>query len=117
MARAKKKSKKNDENLLDAFKTGFNVVADVGMNAMIGNLRSAAADAMTDAQKKLEIATAHVLKSATLFFIMIFGVILAIVGLGTWLSATYASLENGLGHVLVGVIMIALGLIIQFFRK
>lgn len=116
--KATKKSKKSDDhNFLDAIKTGIGVIADVGLNAIIGNLRSAAEDAMTEAQKRLEVATAHVLKSATIFFIMVFGLVLAVVGLGTWLSASYVGLANGLGHVLVGVILIALGLLIQFFRK
>lgn len=102
---------------MSSLKQGVGFIADLGLNAIIGNLRSAATEAMEEAQKQLELATAKVLKAATIFVIMIFGVILAIVGLGQWLSATIPTLANGLGHVLVGVILIGLGLLIQFFRN
>lgn len=108
---------KKQEGITDIFKGILGSFADIGVNAIIGNLRSAAQDTMEEAQKRLEVTTVKVLKSATIFILMIFGLILAVVGFGSWLSASVSALANGLGHVVVGVVIMGLGLLIQFFKN
>lgn len=117
----KKKSdnseKKTDSGFFGIFKESLGTLADIGVNAIIGNLKTAANETIQEAQKAVESATVKALKAAAIFVIMIFGLILVIVGLGSFLSATYPALHDGLGHVLVGGILMALGLLIQFFRR
>ena len=111
-----KKSQKS-ESIGGIFKEIFGGLADIGINAIIGNVRHAAQDAMEEAQKRLEVTTVKVLKSATIFILMIFGLILVVVGFGSWLSANVPSLSDGMGHVVVGAIIMGLGLLIQFFKN
>lgn len=109
---AKKSTKKSN-----IFKELFGNIADVGVNVIIGNLKTAATDAMDAAQQRMHEAVKNTLKAAAVFVIMIFGIILALVGYAAYLSATVPSLANGLGYVAVGGVLIVLGLLIQFFKN
>ena len=112
-----KKSSNKTDSPFDFLKGIFSTVAEVGTNAIIGNLRAAATETMEEAQRRVQEATVKALKAATIFIIMIFGLILVIVGIGNYLSNTVPALANGLGYVLVGGVLMGLGLLIQFFKN
>ena len=114
---AKKSKKKEESNLLDSFKEGMSILADVGLNVMIGNIKNAASDAFEEAQKKGEEVLHATLKAVAVFCIMIFGLILAVVGLGGYMDTNVRWLGDGLGYIFVGGCLIAFGLVIQYFRK
>ena len=111
-----KKSQKKDSPF-DFVKGILSGIAEVGTNAIIGNLRPAATETMEEAQRRIQEATVKALKAATIFIIMIFGLILVIVGIGTYLSNTVPALNYGLGYVLIGGVLMGLGLLIQFFKN
>lgn len=92
-------------------------LTDVGVDVLIGNVKTAANKAMDSAQKRMHETVTQILKAAATFVFMIFGLILALVGYGQYLSATVPSLANGLGYAAVGGGLIVLGLLIQFFRR
>lgn len=115
---AKKKSESDGvSGVWGAIRQGVSMIADIGINAIIGNLRAAATGTMEEAQRRGEELLHRALKALAVFFIMVFGLVLAIVGLGGYLSATVPGLGNGLGYIVVGGVLILLGLVIQFFRK
>ncbi len=108
---------KKTDSFADTLKGLFGTIADIGLNTIIGTAKSAAHETMQEAQRKIEESTVRALKAATIFILMIFGLILVVVGFGSWLSNTVPSLAGGLGHVVVGAGIMGLGLLIQFFKS
>ena len=109
--------RKKTPSVLDVVKDSLGMFADMGVNVLIGNVKSATHDVVSDARAQVEKATIHVLKSATIFLIMILGFVMTLVGLGEFLNNTVPALAFGLGTVVVGLVLLVLGLVIQFFKS
>lgn len=105
------------ESFWNSIKEGISMFADVGLNLLIGNIKSAATNIMEEAQERIEEVVKKVMKAIIVSFIMLFGLIMAIIGLGKFLSETVSWLNNGLGYVLIGGVIIVLGIIVQMVKS
>ncbi|MBW2990389.1 hypothetical protein KY348_01650 [Candidatus Woesearchaeota archaeon] len=69
-----------------------------------------------DIEVKVERATIKVIKTATLFLMIFLGVIFILVGLATYLNENVRALNDGLGTILIGAVLIVLALFVRVMK-
>ena len=59
----------------------------------------------------------NLVKGAILFFLALTGFIFALAGLGNYLSETVNGLSNGVGYIVIGIIMLVLVIFAKVLQK
>ena len=71
---------------------------------------------MLDTEVHIGKLTRKVLKNATLFVMMFIGIVFALIGISEYLAANYG-LVDGVGYIIVGLILFLLGWFGEEMRK
>ena len=82
----------------------------------ITSLKKTVDKTIKDVEERIEKATIKVIKTSILFLMMIVGVIFILVGLANYLNENVRALNDGLGTVLIGAILIVLALFVRIMK-
>jgi|GEM_PF-1568717 len=92
---------------------------DIG-NFLLGEglstLKKTVDKTIKDVEYRIERVTIKVVKTLTLFVMMLIGMIFILVGLAKYLNETVPGLAHGLGTILIGAILIALALFVKAMK-
>jgi hypothetical protein len=107
---------------------GFKFLKKLLSNSFLSGLEHAVKDTMNEAETRAEEIIDHaeeranifvhnLVKGSLLFFLALIGFIFALVGLGTYLANTVPGLDNGMGYILLGMILLALAGFAKFVQR
>jgi len=81
------------------------------------SLKETALETLESVEKKVNQIVHNALKRLVLFFLIITGFIFVLVGFSKYLSETVPALGNGLGYLLVGVVLVLLAMFANWMMK
>jgi len=70
-------------------------------------------EVIKDTKEQIREAVERAVKKTIMAMLMLIGVLFALVGIAKYLSETVPSLSNGLGFVVVGLILLFLGIMVR----
>jgi cell division protein ZapA (FtsZ GTPase activity inhibitor) len=82
----------------------------------INKLKEKVDKTIKDVEQRIERATIKVIKTLTLFVMMLIGALFVLVGLAQYLNETVPGLRHGLGTVLIGAVLILLALFVRLMK-
>ena len=94
------------------FKEIGNFLLGEGMSKLKENVNKT----IKDVEQRVERATIKVIKTLTLFVMMLIGALFILIGLAQYLNEIVPGLRHGLGTVLIGAILILLALFVRWMK-
>ncbi|HJX06313.1 MAG TPA: hypothetical protein VJ461_06400 [Candidatus Nanoarchaeia archaeon] len=82
----------------------------------INKLKDKVDKTIKDVEQRVERATIKVVKTLTLFVMMLIGALFVLIGLAQYLNETVPGLKNGLGTVLIGAVLLVLALFVRLMK-
>ncbi len=106
----------------------FSFLKKLLTNSFLSGLEHAVKDTMNEAETRAEEIIDHaeerankfvhnLIKGSLLFFLAMIGFIFALVGLGTYLANTVPGLDNGMGYILLGIVILILAGFARLVQK
>ena len=82
----------------------------------INKLKDKVDKTIKDVEQRVERATIRVVKTLTLFVMMLIGALFILIGLAQYLNETVPGLRHGLGTVLIGAVLLVLALFVRLMK-
>src|SRR4030043_301003 len=88
----------------------------VSIGGGINKLKDKVDKTIKDVEQRVERATIKVIKTLTLFVMMLIGALFILIGLAQYLNETVPGLRHGLGTVLIGAVLLVLALFVRLMN-
>jgi len=85
-------------------------------SGMLSEVKSTVRDTMDHAERKIEQVTAKAIKASVVFVLVFIGLIFIFVGASQYITEVF-SLKEGIGHGIVGLTLLLLGVFAKAIRS